>query len=121
MFDLHWGIASGLDARLFGQGSPFTWQMRMIEALIVVGFGSTLALALRKRTSACVWIIPALTSFLRVLLDPVRYPYYWDTGLVLILLGTAHWAAAPRLLASRIERSLATWSARPAASTPYKP
>lgn len=102
MFDLHWGIASGLDASLFGQGAPFTWQMRMIEACIVVGFGTALALALRRRTAAAVWFVPAATSILRLFLDPVRYPYYWDTGLILLLLGTAPWISAPRDLAGRI-------------------
>jgi hypothetical protein len=107
MFDLHWGIAGGLDATLFGQGSPFTWQMRMVEALLVVGFGSALALALRRRVSAAVWIVPAATSIFRLFLDPVRYPYYWDTGLILMLLGTAPWVSAPRQFATRVHKRLA--------------
>jgi hypothetical protein len=102
MFDLHWSIAGGLAARLFGQSSPYTWHMRLAESVIVVAFGSALALALRRRTSAAVWIVPAATSILRLFLDPVRYPYYWDTGLTLILIGTAPWFIAPRAFARRL-------------------
>jgi hypothetical protein len=99
MFELHWEIAGGIAARLFGQNSEYTWHMRLAEAVIVVAFGSALALGLRRRTSASVWMVPAATSIARLFLDPVRYPYYWDTGLTLILLGTAPWFTAPRTLA----------------------
>ena len=104
MFDLHWVIAGGLDASLFGRDAAFTWQMRIAEAVIVVGFGSALALALRKRTAACIWIVPAASSLLRVALDPVRYPDYWDTGLILMLIGTAAWFTAPRAFAEQVRR-----------------
>jgi hypothetical protein len=104
MFDLHWGIAGGLDASLFGRAAAFTWQMRIAEAVIVVGFGSALALALRKRTAACIWIVPAASSLLRVVLDPVRYADYWDTGLILMLIGTAAWFTAPRAFAEQVRR-----------------
>jgi hypothetical protein len=102
MFDLHWSIAGGIAARLFGQSSPYTWHMRLAEAVLVVTFGSALALGLRRRTSAGVWIVPAATSILRLFLDPVRYPYYWDTGLTLILIGTAPWLTAPRAFAHHL-------------------
>jgi len=106
MFDLHWSIAAGLPARFFGQSSPYTWHMRLAEAVIVVAFGSALALALRRRTSAVVWIVPAATSILRLFLDPVRYPYYWDTALTLILIGTAPWFMAPQASAQRLRARL---------------
>lgn len=110
MFDLHWSIAGGIAARLFGQSSEYTWHMRLVEAVLVVAFGSALALAIRRRTSASVWMVPAATSIVRLFLDPVRYPYYWDTGLTLILIGTAPWFTAPRTFA------LALRARRPAAS-----
>jgi hypothetical protein len=106
MFDLKWSIASGIDAHLFGQNATFSWPMRLAEAVLVVGFGSAVAIGLRKRTSACVWIVPAATSICRLLLDPVRYPYYWDTGLLLILIGTAPWFTAPRSLAGHLRERL---------------
>lgn len=108
MFQLHWGIAGGLEAHIFGAGRPFTWPMRLGEAVVVVSFGSVVALALRRRTGAVVWIAPAATSLCRLLLDPVRYGYYWDPALVLMLIGLAPVAVAPRAtahrLAERIER-----------------
>ena len=106
MFDLHWGIASEVEVRLFGRDQAFTWQMRIAEALIVVGVGSLLALAIRNRTSACIWIVPATTSLLRVVLDPVRYPYYWDTALTLTLIGVAPLLTAPRLFVEDLRRHL---------------
>lgn len=105
MFQVHWDIAGGLAAQLFGQGNQFTWPMRLAEAVLVVSFGSALALALRRRTASGVWIVPAGTSICRIFLDPVRYGYYWDTSLVLILIGLAPVLVAPRDLAG----NLRTW------------
>jgi hypothetical protein len=106
MFKLHWYVAGGFDSHLLGQHHPFTWPMRMIESVVVVGFGSTLAILLRKRTGAALWIVPAATSLLRLMLDPVRYPYYWDTGLILMLLGTAPWISAPCQVARELHERL---------------
>ena len=83
MFDLHWAIAGGVPAYLFGDGQTFSWSMRLAEAVIVVSFGSALALRLRRYGSST-WFVPALTSLCRLALDPVRYGYYWDTALVLL-------------------------------------
>jgi hypothetical protein len=106
MFHMHWDIAGGLPARLFGEHSHFTWPMRLAEAVLVVSFGSALALALRRRTAAATWIVPAATSISRIYLDPVRYGYYWDTSLVLMLIGFAPMLVAPRQLARNLHRSL---------------
>lgn len=106
MFHMHWDIAGGLPARLFGEHSHFTWPMRLGEAVLVVSFGSALALALRRRTAAATWIVPAATSICRIYLDPVRYGYYWDTSLVLMLIGFAPMLVAPRQLARNLHRSL---------------
>ena len=71
--------------------------MRFAQAGIVVGLGGALARRLRGSREA-VWLVPAATSLLRLLLDPVRYGYYWDTSLTLLVLGLAPWAAAPLAL-----------------------
>ncbi len=105
MFDLHWDIAGGVPARLFGEHSHFTWPMRLAEAVLVVSFGSALALTLRRRAAAT-WIVPAATSMCRIFLDPVRYGYYWDTSLVLMLIGFAPLLVAPRELARTLHTSL---------------
>jgi hypothetical protein len=106
MFRLHWAVVGGVPGYLFGDGTTFSWTMRLAEAIVVVGFGSSLALALRRRSPACVWLVPALTSICRLLLDPVRYGYYWDTSLILLLIGVAPLLASPRIAADRIAVTL---------------
>lgn len=110
MFDLRWAIVGGVPGHLFGNGAQFTWSMRLAEAVIVVSFGSALAWRLR-RFGASTWIVPALTSLCRLALDPVRYGYYWDTSLVLLLIGVAPLLASPRAAAWRVEG----WLQRPRA------
>jgi hypothetical protein len=102
MFDLHWAIVGGVPGYLFGNGHSFSWSMRLAEAVIVVSFGSALAWRLR-RFGASAWLVPALTSLCRLALDPVRYGYYWDTSLVLLLIGVAPLLVSPRPLAWRVE------------------
>jgi hypothetical protein len=108
MFDLHWAIVGGVPGALFGAGQTFSWPMRLAEALIVVSFGSGLAWRLR-RFGPSTWIVPALTSICRLMLDPVRYGYYWDTSLVLLLIGVAPLLASPRAAAWRVQG----WLRRP--------
>jgi hypothetical protein len=105
MFDLKWAIVGGVPGYVFGSGNTFSWPMRLAEAVIVVGFGSALAVKLR-RFGASTWIVPALTSMCRLGLDPVRYGYYWDTSLVLLLIGVAPLLASPRAAACRVEEWL---------------
>jgi hypothetical protein len=113
LFDLHWAIVGGVPGALFGAGQTFSWRMRLAEALIVVSFGSGLASRLR-RFGASTWIVPALTSICRLMLDPVRYGYYWDTSLVLLLIGVAPLLASPRVAARRVQRWLRRPQPRPA-------
>lgn len=101
MFDLHWEITGGIEGLVFGQAHPFTWPMRLGEAVVVVGAGAALALALR-RNPASVWVVPAATSIFRLVLDPVRYGYYWNTSLILLLVGTAPFVVAPRAVAESL-------------------
>jgi hypothetical protein len=108
MFDLHWAIVGGVPGAIFGEGETFSWPMRLAEAVIVVSFGSALAWRLRRFGSST-WIVPALTSICRLTLDPVRYGYYWDTSLVLLLIGVAPLLASPRAAARRLQ----VWLQRP--------
>jgi hypothetical protein len=98
MFGLHWAIVGGVPGLFFGNGQTFSWSMRLAEAVIVVSFGSALAWRLRGLGSST-WLVPALTSMCRLALDPVRYGYYWDTSLVLLLIGAAPLLVSPRALA----------------------
>jgi hypothetical protein len=108
MFDLHWAIVGGVPGYFFGNGQTFSWPMRLAEAVIVVSFGSGLAWRLR-RFGASTWLVPALTSISRLMLDPVRYGYYWDTSLVLLLIGVAPLLVSPRAAAWRVQE----WLRRP--------
>jgi hypothetical protein len=105
MFDLHWAIVGGVPGSLFGEGRTFSWSMRLAEAVIVVSFGSGLAMRLRG-LGASTWLVPALTSICRLLLDPVRYGYYWDTSLVLLLIGLAPVLTSPGAAARRLQERL---------------
>jgi hypothetical protein len=106
MFQLHWTVAGTLDAHVFGEGAAFTWKMRLAESVIVVAFGTAVAVVLRRRTHAVTWIAPTATSLCRILLDPVRYGYYWDPALVLMLIGFAPVVTAPRVVAVRLRDHL---------------
>jgi hypothetical protein len=101
MLDYHWVVMRGIDARLLGVGHPFTWPMRVIEGAIVVGFGVAVARGTRRLT-ASIWLVPAATSLCRIVLDPVQYGIYWDTALILILIGATGILAAPRQLAAQL-------------------
>jgi hypothetical protein len=105
MFQQHWGIAGGVPGAIFGDGQRFTWSMRLAEAVIVVAAGSAIALRVR-RFDWSVWLVPAATSLCRLALDPVRYGYYWDTALTLLLIGMAPWLVAPRVAAWRLRETL---------------
>jgi len=113
MFDLHWAIVGGVPGYFFGNGQTFSWPMRLAEAVVVVSFGSALAWRLRGY-AASAWLVPALTSICRLALDPVRYGYYWDTSLVLLLIGVAPLLAAPRAAAWRVQVLLQKPQAVPA-------
>jgi hypothetical protein len=117
MFHEQWTIAGGLDAMVFGRMQPFTWGMRVAEAAIVCGVGGGLALGIR-RWPFSIWVVPAATSICRIVLDPTRYGYYWDTALVLMLIGIAPWVTAPRASAAQLRTLLHRRRAGPASAVP---
>jgi hypothetical protein len=101
MLSYHWTIAGGLDARLFGLDHRFTWGMRLAEGAVVVCVGGAVALCSR-RLAASVWLAPAAIASCRLVLDPTIYGYYWDTLLILLLIGAVGILVAPRELAARL-------------------
>jgi hypothetical protein len=104
MFQQHWAIVGGIPGAIFGDGQRFTWSMRLAEAVVVVAAGSAIAMRTR-RFDWSVWLVPAATSLCRLALDPVRYGYYWDTALTLLLIGVAPWLLAPRVAAWRLREA----------------
>jgi hypothetical protein len=101
MFDYRWVTAAGPARLFFGDGHPFTWGMRLVEGATIVGIGCTTA-RLVRRLPESIWIVPAVTVIIKIGLDPVIYAYYWDTALVMLLLGATHLILYRRQLAERL-------------------
>ena len=62
--------------------------MRLLQGLAAVGAGAVLAWPLRRSLHA-VWVGPLAVVTMRLVLDPVRYPWYWLAMETLALLGAA--------------------------------
>jgi hypothetical protein len=100
MFEYHWQVnGDTLLGAFVEHGTPFTWSMRLCQALAALGVGALLAWPLR-RTLHAVWLAPLTVVTVRIALDPVRYPWYWLALEVLALLGLAEFVS------SRLERNL---------------
>lgn len=115
MFSMQWVVLRGLPRLLLGYGRPFTWPLRVVEGIAIVSLGAAAA-RLARRWPEGVWLAPLVTAFGRILLDPQLFGYYWDTPLVIMLIGATALFARPRLLAARIGRCLA--AAQAAAPVP---
>ena len=79
--------------------------MRLVEGAIALGVGAAVARGTR-RLAASIWLAPAAIASCRLVLDPVRYGYYWDTLLILLLIGAAGILVAPRELATKLAARL---------------
>lgn len=101
MFDYHWIVRGGLAGVVLGAGHSFTWSMRLAEGVAVVGLGGAVARSLRSRPEG-IWLVPAVTTLTRLVLDPVRYPYYWSTAQVLLAIGLALAVLERRELAQQL-------------------
>jgi hypothetical protein len=115
MFDFQWQATSGLPRLLLGYQHPFTWQLRVAQGAIVIVAGAALARFVR-RTPESVWIVPAATVLLKIVLDPIDPSYYWTTPAALLLVGAAASAGAlllTRREARRAPRSLGRAAGRP--------
>jgi len=105
MFDYHWIVRGGLAGVVLGAGHSFTWPLRLAEGLAVVGVASAAARSLRSRPEG-IWLVPAITTLMRLVLDPVRYPYYWTTPQVLLAIGLALALLERRELANQLRAVL---------------
>jgi hypothetical protein len=77
---------------LVPEGTPFGWQLRMVQALFAVGGGVAVARLLRRSPHA-LWAAPLAIVVARLLLDPLLLPYYLAGPEVLILVGATLGAA----------------------------
>ena len=88
MFEFHWLVAGGPMHHVVGVGYPFGWPLRLLQGGTTVGVAVGLARLMRK-SPAAIFIIPAATTAVRLLLDPLGMFYYWDPITELALLGAA--------------------------------
>jgi len=96
----------------------FPWWARAVQAACAVAAAAGVALALRSRTGAgpdAVWLVPLVAAAVRLVLDPVLYPYYWTAPLVLALAGVA--VSRPRTAAGVAVVATCAWQAWPWAAT----
>jgi len=108
MFDYRWQVNGDTVLGLFvAPGTPFTWSMRLAQGIAALGVGALLAWPLR-RTLHAVWLAPLGVVAMRLLLDPVRYPWYWLALQVLALLGMAEFLTSGRV--ERVTRGVTNYS-----------
>ena len=88
MFALHWSVAGGPIHLLVGTGYPFSWPLRVLQGATTIGVAAGLARLVRT-SPASIFVVPAATMFVRLLLDPLGLFYYWDPVIELALLGAA--------------------------------
>jgi hypothetical protein len=89
MFDYRWRVnGDTLLGLVIAHGTAFTWPMRLLQGGCAIAVGAGIAWPLR-RTSHAIWLAPLGVVATRVALDPVRYPWYWLSIEMLVLLGGA--------------------------------
>jgi hypothetical protein len=99
----------------------FPWWARAVQAACAVAASAAVALALRAGSGAgaagvdAVWLVPLVAAAVRLVLDPVLYPYYWTAPLVLALAGVA--VSRPRTAAGVAVVVTCAWQAWPWATT----
>jgi hypothetical protein len=120
MFSFHWTIVNGLPRLLLGAGGPYTWQLRVLEAALVLSAGIGIARAVRRSPSS-IWIVPAATVLVRMALDPVIYPYYWNTAQLVIVIGVAEVAMRRGELKQRLGGRRSETEPRPEMQEAQKP
>lgn len=88
MLSFHWYVEGGPIHVILG-GRSFGWPLRLLQAGTTVVLVGGLARLIR-RSPASILIIPAATTFVRLLLDPLGMFYYWDPVIELAVLGAAY-------------------------------
>jgi hypothetical protein len=106
MFAFEWRVAGGPLHLLVGSGHPFGWPLRILQGAATIGVAAGLA-RLVRRSSASIFVVPAATAVVRLLLDPLGFFYYWDPVIELALLGAATAYAQRDALRTWVERAVA--------------
>jgi hypothetical protein len=89
MFHYDWRVASGTLLSLFvAPGAHFGWGLRLLQSALALTAGASVALALRRSVHAA-WLAPLAVAFVRLLLDPLSFGWYWLEVEALVLIGAA--------------------------------
>jgi hypothetical protein len=87
MLAYHWHVTGG-PLRLVIPGMAFGWPLRVAQATVTLAVAGLLARRVRG-VAAAVFIVPAAAAIVRLSIDPMGTYYYWDTPLVIELVGAA--------------------------------
>ena len=107
MFDYRWRVnGDTLLSLVVEPGTDFTWSMRLMQGIAALAAGGVVALVFRRSVHA-VWLAPLAVVAVRLILDPVRYPWYWLAVQTLALLGAAALLTSPGFARMRHRRDVA--------------
>jgi hypothetical protein len=107
MFEYDWHVASGTLLSVFvTPGADFGWPLRVLQSVLALSAGASVALTLRRSIHAC-WLAPLAVALVRVVLDPLAYGWYWLEVEALVLVGAA-------MLLTMLPRRLAAGQTRTA-------
>jgi hypothetical protein len=107
MLDYRWRVNGDTVLSLVVEpGTDFTWSMRLLQGIAALAAGAGVALVL-KRSVHAVWLAPLAVVAVRLVLDPVRYPWYWLAVQTLALLGAAVLLTSPAFARMRHRKSVA--------------
>jgi hypothetical protein len=103
-FDYRWQIGSGtLLSHVVAPGTPFGWPLRVAQAALAVGAAVATA-RVARRSAHAVWLVPLVVVSVRLAIDPVDNPWYWDAPLTLALVGAALVVGSGQELRQRLDR-----------------
>ncbi|GAA2856200.1 hypothetical protein Acy02nite_08190 [Actinoplanes cyaneus] len=84
-----WAVERGtLVRQLFPELTAVTWELRLVQAVLVAGACAVVARVFRRQRIVCA-AAPAAASLTRLLTDPVALRYYWTPVAVATILGFA--------------------------------
>lgn len=93
MFEYRWQVNGDTPLSVLVEpGTAFTWPLRALQGGAALLAGAGIAWALRRSTAA-LWAAPLAVVTVRLVLDPVRYPWYWLALETLVVLAAVQLAS----------------------------
>jgi hypothetical protein len=88
MLQYRWHVTGG-PLRFVIPGRAFGWPLRVLQAAVTCAIAGLLIGRRVRWIGAAVFIVPAAAAIVRLSIDPMGTYYYWDTPLVIELVGAA--------------------------------